>query len=200
MIDLVYNNYPIIRNLTLNERRLGFAALLCMSIGTVLAHEYSHMFAASSLFLDVKQHMTCELFYCSVKYDGPLRVPEGSSIGYKLRDGIVSAAGPISDMTLVALTAVAAWKMRHTNKKISLLFATTAFTIASNTFSYALMTHGADWGDFVSVETKLGIPHYVQTAIAGAVTVGVAGLLRHLLSEKPIHTYNLRPRPTKKLI
>jgi len=197
MINLNLNSSPVLRDLTLNEERFGKAALISMFIGSVFVHEYSHVFTARSLFLDVKHYISCNFYSCQVNWEGPLRVPESSTLGYNFRLGIVDAAGPISDMIMVALSAMAAWKMRDSHKKISLLFATHAFALAINDFGYAAMTHWTKIGDFANVETNFGIPHYIQTAITGAVALGAFALVKYLLSEKPLHTYNLRPRTLK---
>ncbi len=176
---------------------ISMLTMVTMLIGSVFVHEYSHMIAARALFLDVNPYMSCDFskFECHANY-ATTKVPPDSNIGFEFRQGVVDAAGPISDMTIVALSSIIAWKMRHSNKKISFMFAATACVIAWNAFYYAASTLGSDHGDYARMESNLGISHIIQTAIVGSVALGTTMLMKHILFSDSI---NRRPKNTRRV-
>lgn len=172
-------------DLSFKEKFFGLASIVSMYAGSVFAHEYSHMTAIRTLFTNIDPYIGCDFSEkrCYVEWNGdPIIRPE-LPITYETARGIVAAAGPISDVTVVALSSIVAWKMRHSNKKISLIFATSAVAIAANTFGYAAKTDGSDVGDFANIELFLGISHNIQTAFTGSIALGACILLGNLFSK-----------------
>lgn len=174
----------MIDNLLTKERVFGTLAWMGLHTGSFFAHEYSHMIAIRTLFTNIDPYMDCDSFFpfihCYVDWNGNPAIRPELSITSETGHGIVSAAGPISDITLSALSAVAACKIRNSNKKIALLFAAHAFSRSLNIFLYAISTQRSGMNDFASVESQLGIPHYIQTAITGSVALGAALLMKNI--------------------
>jgi hypothetical protein len=162
---------------------LGICSFLSMYAGSVLAHEYSHLTAMRALFTNINPFIGCDLSgFCFADWGGkyPILRPE-LPITFETAEGITSAAGPISDITVVALSSLIAWKTRQSNKKISLLFAAFTCFFAWESFYYAASTLGTDFGDFAEVESYLGISHIFQTAVVCSVALGTTMLMKHIL-------------------
>lgn len=151
-----------------------------MMIPSILAHECSHLLAFRILFPDSSDYsISCEFpKSISEALQGKLvcrarvKIPSKSMIGAEFQTGLMSAAGPLSDLILIAITSLASWKLRHSNPKIALTCAMYASMNSLNTFIYSLTTEGTSWGDFAKVEANLGISHRLQTLVLGAVTLG----------------------------
>jgi riboflavin transporter FmnP len=180
-------------DLSLKERLFGAASTVAMSIGAIAVHENCHKYAALALFKDVDPYIDCDFSrfpsICYANMNGPMR--ENTILDYLLSKGIVYAAGPLSDITLVALASIIAWKMQHRNKEISKVFVKTAFGIAFNTFVYAIMSQSSKLSvflyfnsDFAKIEHYLDIPRYVQMAIISSVFLGTLVLDHKIYEEK----------------
>lgn len=162
-----------------DEENRGIAVILSFLsvIPRILAHECSHILAARALFLDVVDpYIGCEFFESGIvcyAYVGPTQViPPESTIGVQVRRGLVSAAGPLADLFLIASSSVASWKLRHSHPNIATTCAISALITSISLFNYSFNTLGKSWGDFASVEADLGISHRLQTVFTGAVALG----------------------------
>lgn len=175
------------------KRLFGAASIATMGIGAIAAHENCHKYAALALFRDVDPFIDCDFSrfpsICYADMNGTM--VDTTFLGYRLSKGLVYAAGPLCDITLVALSSIIAWKMQHRNKEIAKVFVKTAFGIAFNTFVYALMSQS--WklssflyfkSDFAKIEHYLDIPRSIQMAIISSVFLGTLLLDHKIYAEK----------------
>lgn len=173
--------------IALSTTEIGFMVGSYVSniIGSTIVHEYSHIAVMRVLFPNLNPYMSCDgvigLSTCYANWGGTPKLRDGLQITYETGYGIVSAAGPIAVITTTALLSMFAWKMRHSNEKISLLFAANAVVGALGNLEYCLSTLGSNWGDFASVELNLGVSHNIQAVIVGSVALGAAAMLTKLL-------------------
>lgn len=172
--------------------------VLPMSISAIFIHEYSHILAMRSLFVNINPYMGYNFspFYFFAAWGGTPQIAPGLKIEDQTARGIVSAAGPISDLTLIAISSITSWKLRNSNPKIALVFAMNAFVISLNTFSYALLTQNSSWGDFASIESHLKISHTFQTIVTGAVCLGSCLLFANTIR---LNRNNIREELQKKI-
>ncbi|MBS0627514.1 MAG: hypothetical protein JSS09_04815, partial [Verrucomicrobia bacterium] len=103
-------------------------------------------------------------------------------ITWKTARGLVAAAGPVCDVSNIAISSIIAWKMISCNKRISLLFAAHAFDLVCNIclYSFSGIIFPDNSNDFVNVEANLGISRYVQTTITVALVFATFTLLNNL--------------------
>lgn len=173
----------VIQSLSVKERI--FAS--CFMTGSVLAsmftHECSHMIALRAL-TNADPYISCDFSSFNISFNSNFVIRPPLSITYDTCVGIIAAAGPLSDITLVAISSMMTWKMRHSNKKTALSFLGFACIRSLALFHYAANTFGSGGGDFAEIESHLGISHTIQIAITGSVVLGVAMLGKHFFSLK----------------
>ena len=81
-------------------------------IGSIFIHEYSHILAMRSLFVNINPYMGCNLskLSCFAAWGGTPQIAPGLKIEDQTAHGVVSAAGPISDLIFTAISSIASWK------------------------------------------------------------------------------------------
>ena len=182
----------MITNLSMKELCFGVGSVLSTFIGSTIVHEYSHMAAMRLLFPNLNPYMSCDgipaFSTCRAHWGGIPVLQDVLPMTYQTGYGIVYAAGPIADIANVAISSIVAWKMRHFNEKVSLLFASHAFLRSLKVFDYCFSTLGTNVGDFALVELNLGVSHYIQAAIVSSVALGATAMLTKLLffSKEPM--------------
>lgn len=182
---MVFIMLDFIQHLRENEIKhivIGAACSIALVATGVVIHEYCHIVAMRTFFTNINPYMDCtpSKLTCHAFWNGTPKLRAGFELTQETAKGIVAAAGPVGDMTFVAISSAVTWSLRRTHLKVALVFAYAAFITSMNTFTYALITRGSNWGDFVSVQSNLRISHDLQAAILGGIFFTSCALMTHL--------------------
>lgn len=172
----------VLSNLSLNEKVAGYGAFAALLYGGIVVHECSHLIAMRTLFTNIDPYIEINLHKMSYAYynGDPIIRPE-LPMTEKTGFGLVSAAGPLADITLTVIGTMIALKMQETNKKTSLLFASCVCAYALNVLYYCADSLRTNYGDYHEMEMYLGIPGSVQLIITGTLALGVTLLMKNIL-------------------